>query len=597
MKVLSLILLFLFNSSAIATAAAQVQTPTGVPGQAQRPPTSPGAPDDAQSAQHPAGEQKEVPKATLRGRVYARATGAPLKRAQLTLVPASRPADRVEATTDEQGAYEFRNLEHGSYTLRCTRNGYVRVSYGQKGPNQPPVRLTVRPGQELKGLDFHLIRGGVISGRVVDEEGEPLSKVQVQVLARQYLRGQVRLIPRGRDSSDDRGEYRVFDLSPGRYYVQAVLPSFGNQDSGIAPVFYPNALRAEDAQRISVGEGGEAPRVDIRMEKVPTFSVSGKVLDLVTGRPVTSGGVTVQAEDAARGMFFSFDRIRGGGSFRLAGLLPGRYQLIAFVERPGSGPGRLPIAKLFDLRDANIENMVVTVGPGVTVQGRIVTKGGEVSADGLRAMLVAKAGNSPLPFGGGNSLVNEDLNFEFPNVQPGEYDINVSPPQDPQDMAAAGSEGPPQNTSFYVSEVSANGKNVVEQGLTINENAPVSDLEVVLDFTGGTVTGLLRDEDEQPISGARVALLSTDPEKRSSERYFRSGAADQDGQYKISAIIPGNYLLLAWPELNVARVRDPELLAQLEEHGVSVIVDKSATVQQDLILTEDIQTIVRNFVQ
>ena len=596
MKVLSLLLLLLYSSATIPHAAAQVQTPAGVPGQAQDSSTTPGAPDTG-SAQHPATEQQEVPKATLRGHVYARATGAPLKRAQLTLVPAARPADRAEATTDEQGAYEFRNLEHGSYTLRCTRNGYVRVSYGQKGPNQPPVHLTVRPGQELKDLDFQLIRGGVISGRVVDEEGEPLSRVRVLVLARQYMRGQVRLIPRGMDSSDDRGEYRAFDLSPGRYYVQAVLQSVGNQDSGIAPVFYPNALRAEDAQRISVGEGGEAPRVDIRMEKVPTFHVSGKVLDLVTGRPVTSGVVTVQAEDAARGMFFSFDQIRGGGSFRLAGLLPGRYRLLAFVERPGSGPGRLAIVKPFDLRDANIKNMVVTVGPGVTVRGRIVAEGGEVSADGLRAMLVAKAGNSPLPFGSGNSLVNEDLTFEFPNVQPGEYDINVSPPQNPQDMAAAGSEGPPQNTSFYVSEVSANGKNVVEQGLTINENAPVSDLEVVLDFTGGTATGLLRDEDEQPISGVRVALLSTDPEKRSSERYFRSGAADQDGQFKISAIIPGNYLLLAWPESNVARVRDPELFAQLEEHAVSVTVDKSATVQRNLTLTEDIQTIVRNFVQ
>ena len=146
-------------------------------------------------------------------------------------------------------------------------------------------------------------------------------------------------------------------------------------------------------------------------------------------------------------------------------------------------------------------------------------------------------------------------------------------------------------------EVRADGENVLEEGLTVHENVPVPELEVVLDFTGGTVTGLLRDEDEQPISGVRVALLSTDQEKRGSERYFRSGAADQDGQYKISTIIPGDYLLLVWPESNVARVQDPELFAQLEEHAVRVTVEKSATVQQDLTLTSDIQTIVRNFLQ
>ena len=175
MKVLSLLLLLLYSSATVQAAAAPVQARARVPEQAQDPSTTPGAPD-TQSAQHPTVERQEVPKATLRGRVYARATGAPLKRGQLTLVPASRPADRVETTTDELGAYEFQNVEHGSYTLRCSRNGYVRASYGQKGPNQPPVRLTVRPGQELKDLDFQLIRGGVISGRVLDAEGEPLSQ-------------------------------------------------------------------------------------------------------------------------------------------------------------------------------------------------------------------------------------------------------------------------------------------------------------------------------------------------------------------------------------------------------------------------------------
>ena len=593
MKVLDLVLLLMYSFAAIPATAAQIQPPSALPGQAQRPPTAPGAPD-TQSAQQSATEQQEVPKATLRGHVYARATGAPLKRAQLTLVLSSRPADRLEATTDEQGAYEFRNLEHGSYTLRCTRNGYVRASYGQKRPNQPPVRLTVRPGQELKDLDFQLIRGGVISGRVLDTDGEPLSGVLVQAVARRYIRGQVRLMPRASRSTDDRGEYRLFDLPPGRYFVQAVWRSFDNQEASFAPVFYPNALRAEDAERIPVGKGGEVPRVDIQMQKVSTFSVSGKVLDLVTGRPVTSGGVSASAEESTMG-FFGGDRIRSDGSFRLAGLVPGRYQLVAFVQRPGSsgfGFGSA-VMKPFDLREANIENMVVTVGPGVTVRGKIVAEGGEVSTEGLRVMLMSKASNFPSP--GGMSLAREDLTFEITKVQPGQYDLNISSLQSM--MAMGPSSGMPQNTLFYVREVRADGEDVLDEGLTVHENVPIPELEVVLDFTGGTVTGLLQDEDRQLISSVHVALLSADPEKRSSERYFRRGAADQEGQYKISAIIPGDYLLLPWPESDVARVQDPELFPLLEEHAVSVTVDKSTTVQQDLALTEDIQTIVRNFVQ
>ena len=563
-----------------------------MPGQAQRPPASPGAPD-AQSEQHPATEQQEVPKATLRGRVHARATGAPLKRARLRLVPASRPTDRVEATTDAEGAYEFRNVEPGSYTLQCNRNGYVRASYGQKSSRRTGGCLTVRPGQELKDLDFQLIRGGVISGRVLDEDGEPLSGVRVQVLARQYMRGQVRLRTRGGRSSDDRGEYRIFDLPPGRYFVRAVWRSFRNQESSFAPVFYPNALRAEDAERIPVGKGGEVPRVDIQMQKVPTFSVSGKVLDLVTGRPVTSGFVGTRMEEST--MFFGSggDRIRSDGNFRLAGLVPGRYRLIVFVARPGAGRSSSPVVKPFDLHEANIENMEVRVGPGVTVHGKIVAKGGEVSFHGLHVMLTSRASSYALRVRGYMSRVNEDLTFEMSNVQPGQYNVNVRSPK-----AVFTPFGMPQNRRFYVGEVRADGKNLVELGLTVNENAPVPVLKVVLDFTGGTVTGLLQDEDGKPPSSVDVAMLSTDPEKRASGRYFRRGVPDQDGKYKISAIIPGDYLLLPWPESELASpFQDPELFAQLEEHAVRVTVDKSTIVQQDITVTEDIQNIVRNFEQ
>ena len=585
MKALGLLLILLSSSGAIPLSA-QIQTPAASPGQAQRRPTSPGAPD-TESAQHPATEQQEVPKATLRGHVYARATGAPLKRARLMLRPAARPTDTMTATTDEQGTYEFRNVEPGSYTLQCTRNGYVRTSYGQKSSRQPPVRLTVRPGQELEDLDFHLIRGGVISGRVLDEDGEPLYGVLVRAMARKYWQGEVHLRSWRQDSSDDRGEYRIFGVPPGRYYVKAVWQD--PRYSDLAPVFYPNSLRAEEAPRITVVAGGEVPRVDIRMEMVPTLSVSGKVVDLVTGRPV-QGSVQVRPDDVTMPEFSSGLR-KSDGSFRVRGLVPGRHYLIVHVARSRNSGKRSPLlVKPFDLRDANIENMEVRVGPGVTVHGKIVAKGGEVSFDGLRVMLASKASTYALRVRGYMSQVNEDLTFEMSNVQPGQYNVNVS--------SLKAMFTPLGNRWFYVGEVRADGKNLVELGLIVNENAPVPALEIVLDFTGGTVTGLLRDEDGKPTSSVDVALLSTDPEKRASGRYFRRGVPDQDGKYKISTIIPGDYLLLPWPESELAPpFQDPELFAQLEERAVRVTVDKSTIVQQDITVTEDIQTIVRKFEQ
>ena len=551
MKVLSLLLLLLYSSATVPAAAAQVQAPAGVPGQAQRPPTSPGAPDDAQSAQPPAVEQQEIPKATLRGHVYARATGAPLKRALLTLGGGPHPGNPLRATTDGQGAYEFRNVEPGNhFTLYCSRNGYFDASYGQTQVTESYLRFSLRPGQKLKDLDFHLIRGGVISGRVLDEDGEPLSGVLVRAMARKYWQGEVHLRSWRQDSSDDRGEYRIFVVPPGRYYVKAVWQ--GSRYSDLAPVFYPNSLRAQDAQRIPVSEGSEMSGVDIRMEMVPTLSVSGKVVDLVTGRPV-QGSVQVRPDDVTMPEFNSGLR-KSDGSFRVRGLVPGRHYLIVHVARSRNSGKRSPLVKPFDLRDANIENMEVRVGPGVTVHGKIVAKGGEVSFHGLRVMLTSKASSYALRVRGYMSQVNEDLTFEMRNVQPGQYNVNVS--------SLKAMFTPLGNRWFYVGEVRAGGKNLVELGLTVNENAPVPALEIVLDFTGGTVTGLLRDEDEKPTSSVDVAMLSTDPEKRASGRYFRRGVPDQDGQFKISAIIPGDCLLLPWPESDLAPpFQDPGLFA------------------------------------
>ena len=247
---------------------------------------------------------------------------------------------------------------------------------------------------------------------------------------------------------------------------------------------------------------------------------------------------------------------KSDGSFRVRGLVPGRHYLIVHVARSRNSGKRSPLVKPFDLRDANIENMEVRVGPGVTVHGKIVAKGGEVSFHGLRVMLTSKASSYALRVRGYMSQVNEDLTFEMSNVQPGQYNVNVS--------SLKAMFTPLGNRWFYVGEVRAGGKNLVELGLTVNENAPVPALEIVLDFTGGTVTGLLRDEDEKPTSSVDVAMLSTDPEKRASGRYFRRGVPDQDGQYKISAIIPGDYLLLPWPESELApRSRTPSCLPSL----------------------------------
>ncbi len=252
----------------------------------------------AGSAQVPAPAQAQA-NATVRGHVYALDTGAPLKRAQVTLRGNQRQGQPLSTVTDAQGAFEFRNVEAGSYSLFGSKTGFISSSYGQgdqqRGGGGSPI--SVRPGQEVTGLNLRLVRGGVISGVITDEDGEPMVNVNVQALTRSYRRGQTTVNQSNGASTDDRGQYRIFNLPPGRYYIHAAprgaftLPG---QEGMVAyaPLFYPNATTLQDAQRVDLRSGGEASRIDMVVRPVPTVSVSGRVIDGATGKPAAESFVT-----------------------------------------------------------------------------------------------------------------------------------------------------------------------------------------------------------------------------------------------------------------------------------------------------------------
>jgi hypothetical protein len=245
-----------------------------------------------------------------------------------------------------------------------------------------------------------------------------------------------------------------------------------------------------------------------------------------------------------------------------------------------------PFVKTFDMGEANVTGLVITMGPGVSIKGKVVAEGGTVP-ENLRLSLMPKGeGLMSMAFGFSNVQVQKDLSFEVQNVQPGEYLVNAS----------QGSFNPlnPAGAAFFVSEVRQGGENVLERGIPVVEGAPVADLEVVLDFRAGTVTGRATDEKGEPVSGAAVVLVSADSKKRSTDRFFRSSAADQNGNFKVTGVIPGDYLALLWPGPDAFQLMDPDIFTQVEKHAIRVSVDKAGTANQDLKLIPEVKTVAQN---
>ena len=185
----------------------------------------------------------------IRGRVIAEGSGRPLRRA---IVRLSSPGirDSRSATTNQEGSFEFVDLPAASYTLVATRSGYVQMGYKQTRPNSPPQPLVLGANQTLERVDIALPLGGVITGRVLDEYGEPVSDTFVSAQRQQFVNGARRPLTTGApSSSNDIGDFRIYGLAPGDYYVSAnprggsVNPFESTADrSGYAPTYYPSKL-------------------------------------------------------------------------------------------------------------------------------------------------------------------------------------------------------------------------------------------------------------------------------------------------------------------------------------------------------------------
>src|SRR5712691_891672 len=296
-------------------------------------------------AQQPARDTPALPKDTpstpagrITGRVVAADTGRPVKRARVFVTAAELPGGRG-MMTDDAGVFDLTELPAGRYNLTVSKSGFVSLSYGQRRPLQAGTPLQLADGQQLKGIQFQLPRGSVVGGRVLDEDGDAMPGVMVRVMRYQYLQGDRRLTPAGTAQTDDKGQYRVWGLMPGDYYINAVtrIADFGrgggpggrggpggafagfiggalggniaavfggagdDQDRlAYAPTYFPGVGSVNEARPITVGLSQEVLDVDFNLQLVRTSRVSGHVTN-PDGTPTTSGNVNLTAEGAGGG--------------------------------------------------------------------------------------------------------------------------------------------------------------------------------------------------------------------------------------------------------------------------------------------------------
>lgn len=475
------------------------------------------------------------PARSFHGHVYNMLTGEPLQGATVSF-------DARSAKTDEQGAFVFLGLERRVYVVHCEKDGFAFPDRAEK---------LVRLESDQVNVDFRLWPSSTIVGTVTDVQGKPLPGVTVQAIQKTYfLAAYLSLSAPYSAETDSQGRFRIPRLPPGRFYVRADLGA-----RGYPTVYFPGASHLTDAQVVRIAPGSEYGGFHFTLREAPAFKASGKVVDSQTGQPVVHE-VRLAKKTA---------KSEADGTFHFDGLFPGRYW--AIVSRR-EGEMTLETILPFEVLNQDVKDLVLELGPGMTVRGTVRA---EYSNQKLSVTIMGQSMSW-------NGLVADDGTFDTEAaLYPGLYHFAVDAHETP--------------ANFFVSQILEGNRDVTETGIDIPPGNGVIEVTAILDYHAGAVTGNVLDPDGHPMPNARVALVSTDPHKRANPRHFKSARADSAGAFRITGVIPGDYLAVPSAS-DPAEVVDPEIFAQIEKHATTITVERSGIVNVDLRLTKEIREIL-----
>jgi hypothetical protein len=422
----------------------------------------------------------------------------------------------------------------------------------------------------------------VITGRIQDEENEPLARATVRVLRFQYQRGERRLVPAGSDQTDDRGEYRVFGLPPGEYVVAAVagaferfarttagdaLPPESDEPLNYAPTYYPGVTSTVEAGRVAVGAGQEQAGIDFSLRLVPTARVRGVVTSPGAGAAVRARVMLIPDDP---GGALRAPGYRAGTeadqTFTIESVPPGRY-----VATVNAGGGR-DVAPLFarqsiTVSGTDIEGLVLTLTPGATVSGVVRFEGLGAPADSTRTAGVSLMAFDQSFSGAGNASVNADGSFRLANIPPGRHALRVRTPK-----------------GWAVKSVTLDGRDVVDEIFDVKGTQAISGVEIVLSDRAAGISGVVKAAGDP--GGTTVIVFPADsarwvPQSRS----IVTTQVDGEGRYIVEGLTAGDYLIAAIEDVEQGEWFDPAFLQAIAGNAERISLNEGSRETKDLRLT------------
>jgi len=487
---------------------------------------------------------------TVTGRVVAATDGNPLKSAHVVLIPEHSRSDHemYADSSDVDGRFTIKGVPPGRYRFFASHSGFVDQHY-KAGNNDTEPPFSLHPAEKVSDVLFRLIAAAVITGRITDEDGDGMQRVQVVALRRpteeetlddeDFPRPQkVQLDWVASAESDDRGQYRIFGLKPGEYYIRAedsseaqgrivVDESFWvNQSLGseYASLYYPGVAQVSEAQVVPIRAGEEA-QADVAMHRVKTVEITGHVIG--ANGPSTHAFVSLMPIDSSDININRHDITDEKGSFRLKNISEGSYYVtVSHREERSGGVYESRARQKIEVAGNKTESLTLTLGTGVTIEGKVKLDGASSVALDQIHLILTPVDEDALP--GGFATPKQDGTFEMMSVPDGNYTLSYV-------------WGLEQHA--YVRSIRVGSDDVLEKGMQVESGSSSGKLDVVISSGGAQLEGSVSDDDG-PVIGARVRL-GPDPLTPYNHLRIQRTITDQLGHFSIANIAPGKYTLTA----------------------------------------------------
>jgi len=498
---------------------------------------------------------------TVSGMVITLAGSAPLKTAVVRLKKADDQNQGYRALTDASGHFEVKDVEAGRYRLEVSRAGFVTQQFGQRTPDDPGALLTLSPGENLRDRIFRLVPSAVIAGKIMDEDGQPLPWVMVSAMREVYTEGKRKLQIETMASTNDLGEYRLFGLSPGRYFVSALysprqlgqgIDNFkdlgeGKSDRGYVATYYPGSPDPAKASPITIKSAEELRSMDMLLPQVGVYKIRGRVYNAVTHHAANEVFLGLAPKNSR--FVWSMDNytnVQKDGSFELQNVLSGAYTLSAYWFDEGKS---YATRQTVEVGSADIDGLTLTIAPGVTIEGHLGWEGNPSMED--QELKVAATGSSG-NYWGGQARVLVNGAFSLKDISEGTYKLNIDG----------------ISPDCYVKSIRYGMSDAMQEGFTVQRGADAT-LEVTVSSRGARLKGTVADVDGLPASGVWVVLVPEEAH-RTEFRLYKSKTTDQHGNFEVRGIAPGDYKVFSWEAVESQAWEDPEFLKPFEQKGEKI---------------------------